>query len=154
MADFTVEQFMNKYGKIVVDAVLEMDGGADIYDMCISSAFEMYGFDEDDAENLTNNQRELVAVQALMDLFGTQACKDSVEGAISRVEIGSDSTPAVSFYDRQKVTRAYEDKIQQMLAHLQRLNGFTPYLTPTLSDQPVTSTFIDFFPDTTSDSEA
>lgn len=153
MADFTVDQFINKHGKVIADAVLEMDGGADIYDMCISGAFEIYGFDEDDADALTNGQREMVAVQALVDLLGTQACKDSVDGAISRVEIGSDSTPAVSFYDRQKVTQAYESKLQQTLSHLQRLNGYMPYLTPTLSDQPVTSTFIDFIPETTSDSE-
>lgn len=147
MADFTVEMFLFKHGKQIVDSVFtDTPGGVTIIEMCVSGAFEEYGFDEASADELTNSQRELVAVQALYELLNTAACKDTVEGAITHVEIGSDGTPAVSFADRLRTADAYRKAISDLLTQLQRKNGFVPYLAPDPGDVSPSATFVDFIP--------
>lgn len=138
--EYTVQEYMLKHGKSVLDgaAALGPDGET-IIAMCVSGAFDTYGYDEEAEDELTEKQKEMVALTALYELLSTESCKTSIEGAIARVRIGSDGSPDISFYDRMKTNQSYRDRIVSLLSVLQRTNGFSPYLAPTISDVPFTA---------------
>ena len=134
---YSVTEYEHKHGHAMLESVATIGSyGSLIAEMCTINAFEEYGFDPGNEDEMTELQKEMVAVTALWNLMGTEIGNNAIDGIYSHIEIGSDGLPRVSFYDRMKMRQSFEDKLKETLTHLQRVNGFMPYLAPTSADVP------------------
>lgn len=149
---YTVTEYEHKHGHAMLESVATIGSyGSLIAEMCTVNAFEEYGFDPLTEDDMTELQKEMVAVTALYNLLATEVGNNAIEGVYSHIEIGSDGLPRVSFYDRFKMRKSFEDKLTETLTHLQRVNGFVPYLAPTPSDVPFVHSRIEMLEDTEDD---
>lgn len=147
---YTVTEYERKHGNSLLESVLTVGSyGSLIAEMCRINAFEEYGYDpESDEEEMTEQQKEMVGLTALYNLMATEAGSNAINGIYSHVEIGSDGAPRVSFYDRMKMRQTFEQRIIDALTHLQRVNGFAPYLNPSPGDVPFVHSRVEMLVDT------
>lgn len=141
MGTYTVAEYMTMHGSTIVSTVNGMTDGALILRMRIDRAHACYGLTPDPiplpdpllGTELTEDQKEMVALTALYDLSTVVKAKGGLEGLVQRIDVGSDGSPSVTFFDRMKSYADAETRIGQELTAMHIKLGYVPFLNPKLA---------------------
>ncbi len=146
-----VTDFLTLRGKAICDFVIS-ELGNDFLTLATERAWNVYSLTTDDEATATNDVKEMIALTALYSMLTTVTEQmHATHGAVQRIRVGSDNTPDITFFDRAKTTLTYRNHILSALSHLQRKNGYAPYLNPQAGDTPFVLARLDMEEDTITD---
>lgn len=146
-----VSDLLTLRGKAICDFVIS-ELGNDYLNLAVERAWNVYNLTTDDEDEATDDFKEMIALTALYSMLTLVTEQmHATRGAVQRVRVGSDNTPDITFFDRAKTTLTYRNHILSALSHLQRKNGYAPYLNPLPGDSPFVIARVDMEDDTITD---